>query len=54
GNFITIAERYSLMTKIDRWVIQQALEILSLGKNSSHARSITLSINLSGASMSDE
>ena len=53
GNFIPAAERYNLMTKIDRWVIQHALEILASRTSKLQGRSAALSINLSGASMSD-
>jgi diguanylate cyclase (GGDEF)-like protein len=53
GKFIPVAERYNLMTKIDRWVIQHALEILDSRKRISPDQSIALSINLSGSSMSD-
>jgi EAL domain-containing protein (putative c-di-GMP-specific phosphodiesterase class I) len=54
GNFIPVAERYNLMTKIDRWVIQHALEMLASITSNSNGQSIALSINMSGASMSDD
>lgn len=52
GAFIPAAERYGLMNKIDRWVIQHTLEAL----NSCHCRQgeIRLAINLSGLSLLDK
>lgn len=50
--FIPIAERYDLMTQIDRWVVRRAFKLLqwhlSQGANIS-----TCSINLSGTSLGD-
>jgi len=43
--FIPVAERSRLMTKIDRWVIQEAFSLVKSG--------MKLSINLSGQSVSD-
>ena len=50
GTFISAAERYNLMPAIDRWVIGAAFSALAI--NAHPAR--TWSINLSGASLSDE
>lgn len=52
AEFIPIAERYDLMTQIDRWVVQKTMRLLKLhlaqGANIS-----TCSINLSGTSLGD-
>ena len=48
--FLPAAERYNLITKIDRWVIENQLAYLA--KNPEHLRALELcSINLSGASL---
>ncbi|MDH3513807.1 MAG: EAL domain-containing protein [Gammaproteobacteria bacterium] len=50
--FIPAAERYNLMTSIDRWVVNEAFAIIS-----SQAENVSgwqFSINLSGQSLSDE
>jgi EAL domain-containing protein (putative c-di-GMP-specific phosphodiesterase class I) len=53
--FIPAAERFNLMTAIDRWVIQNALSTLArLRVNSRGDVLQTCSINLSGASIGDE
>lgn len=50
-SFIPAAERYNLMPQVDRWVISQALQILSSWKN----RNVDFfSINISGQSLGDE
>ena len=52
ADFIPIAERYDLMTQIDRWVVRNALKLLKFhlaqGANIS-----TCAINLSGTSLGD-
>ncbi len=48
-SFIPAAERYNLMTQIDRWVVRRTLETLS---RSVHA-DLICTINLSGQSLSD-
>ncbi len=50
--FIPAAERYNLMTSIDRWVVRKALEIIS--QNASITRGWLFSINLSGQSLSED
>ena len=50
GAFISAAERYNLMPSIDRWVIAAAFSALARRAH----RAQTWSINLSGASLSDE
>ena len=49
--FIPAAERYGLMTAIDRWVIRHAFDTLSRTR---HKRFKEYAINLSGASVGDE
>ena len=51
--FIPSAERYNLMSTLDRWVIQKALTELADHKSENEAR-YTLAINLSGTSLSDD
>lgn len=52
AEFIPIAERYDLMTQIDRWVVQKTMRLLKMhlaqGANIS-----TCAINLSGTSLGD-
>ena len=52
GKFLPAAERYGIATKIDRWVIKNALETL---RNNTHLLSddISCSLNLSGLSLAD-
>jgi diguanylate cyclase (GGDEF)-like protein len=53
GEFIPAAERYKLMPKLDRWVVENAFKYLSesgLGKKDEG----TFFINLSGSSLSDK
>ena len=53
GEFIPAAERYKLMPKLDRWVVENAFKYLSesgLGKKDEG----TYFINLSGSSLSDK
>ena len=52
--FIPAAERYNLMPTIDRWVVRYALRNLAQTNADSMERPYTLSINLSGNSLSDE
>lgn len=50
GNFLPAAERYNLMPRIDRWVIEQALHWLV----DHPEEAICGAINLSGQSLSDD
>jgi len=50
GQFIPAAERYDLMSNIDRWVISHAFEFISQNPN----KLDIISINLSGNSFSNE
>lgn len=51
--FIPAAERYNLMSTLDRWVIQEALTELADRSNEDEAR-YTLAVNLSGTSLSED
>ncbi|MDH5455781.1 MAG: EAL domain-containing protein, partial [Gammaproteobacteria bacterium] len=51
--FIPAAERYNLMSTLDRWVIHEALSELADRGDHKHAR-YTLAINLSGTSLSED
>ncbi len=51
--FIPAAERYSLMSTLDRWVIHEALTELADRNVTGEAR-YTLAINLSGTSLSED
>jgi diguanylate cyclase (GGDEF)-like protein len=54
AEFLPSAERYHLMTKIDRWVIQHAFMTLQpLFKMQSSVNPFIVSINLSGMSLGD-
>lgn len=50
--FIPAAERYNLMTSIDRWVVRKAFETFSV--NAGVASDWLFSINLSGQSLSEK
>lgn len=53
GNFLPAAERYNLITQLDRWVIENAFSLLT--KNPVFLKQINfISINLSGQSLADE
>ncbi len=51
--FIPAAERYNLMSTLDRWVIHEALSTLADRSSNGEAR-YTLAINLSGTSLSED
>jgi EAL domain-containing protein (putative c-di-GMP-specific phosphodiesterase class I) len=51
--FIPAAERYNLMSTLDRWVIQEALSELADRDADGEAR-YTIAINLSGTSLSED
>ncbi len=53
GCFIGAAERYNLMQRIDRWTIDQTLRNLVWRDDMPGSRPYTLSLNLSGTSLSD-
>jgi diguanylate cyclase (GGDEF)-like protein/PAS domain S-box-containing protein len=51
--FIPAAERYNLMSTLDRWVVHEALTVLADRSDDGEAR-YTLAINLSGTSLSED
>ena len=51
--FLPSAEKYSLMPKIDRWVLETAFDWI-LQQKQAHAQIPMLSINLSGSTLGDE
>ncbi len=53
NQFIPAAERYNLMSTLDRWVIHEALSQLADRNRDGEAR-YTLAINLSGTSLSED
>jgi len=52
--FIPAAERYNLMSKLDRWVIHEALTQLADRDSKSGEARFTIAINLSGTSLSED
>jgi diguanylate cyclase (GGDEF)-like protein/PAS domain S-box-containing protein len=52
--FIPAAERYNLMSMLDRWVIREALSQLADRSHDSEQARFTLAINLSGTSLSED
>ena len=52
--FIPAAERYNLMSMLDRWVIREALEKLADHTGEDGKARYTLAINLSGNSLSED
>ena len=55
GAFLPAAERFNLIGSIDRWVVDNVFKkIKNLKKNHQLSANLTLSINLSGASMADD
>ncbi len=53
NQFIPAAERYNLMSTLDRWVIHEALSQLA-DRNDSGEANYTIAINLSGTSLSED
>ena len=53
ASFLGAAERYNLSSKLDRWVVQAALRLLSRNR-AQLAKPFLCSINLSGLSLLDE
>jgi len=55
GAFIPAAERYNLMTIIDRWVISKAFKhIVQITESNENLKDAIYFLNLSGTSLSDE
>ena len=53
GEFIPAAERYNVMSVIDRWVVRRALEFLAGWRESGRTLPL-LAVNLSGTSLNDQ
>ncbi len=53
-DFIPSAERFQLMTQIDRWVIHNAITTLSIALEGRETTPVSCSINLSGQSLTEE
>ena len=54
NSFIPAAERYNLMSTLDRWVIHEALSQLADRNPEADTARFTLAINLSGSSLSED
>ena len=54
GLFIPVAERYKMMVKMDKWVVEHSIDMLSEFNQLTGSNSITLSINISGQSIGDD
>jgi len=54
SEFIPVAERYNLMSMIDRWVVKRALQLLSSSDYAGQASQFKWGINLSGMTISDD
>jgi diguanylate cyclase (GGDEF)-like protein/PAS domain S-box-containing protein len=54
NQFIPAAERYGIMTKIDRWIIQRSLENIEQIISRKGDEGFIYSINLSGQTLTDE
>jgi diguanylate cyclase (GGDEF)-like protein/PAS domain S-box-containing protein len=52
--FIPAAERYNMMSTLDRWVVHETLSKLADRKSASGVARFTLAVNLSGTSLSEE
>jgi diguanylate cyclase (GGDEF)-like protein len=52
--FLSAAERYQLLPAIDRWVIRNAIAVLSTHAASLRNRAMRFSINISGASIASD
>jgi diguanylate cyclase (GGDEF)-like protein/PAS domain S-box-containing protein len=54
GSFLPAAERYDLMAKLDRWVVKEALKMLTMALvRDSRLVNATFGINISGAVLTD-
>ncbi len=52
--FIPVAERYNLMSMVDRWVLKHALQVLNRADVSEQSSQFKWGINLSGMTISDD
>jgi diguanylate cyclase (GGDEF)-like protein len=53
GQYIGTAQRYQLLTKIDRWIAEHALAMLAPHAMRLHRLDITVSLNVTGQSIGD-
>jgi diguanylate cyclase (GGDEF)-like protein/PAS domain S-box-containing protein len=53
GEFIPAAERYNVMATIDRWVVQRAVELVTLHRARGNVAPL-FAVNLSGTSLNDQ
>jgi diguanylate cyclase (GGDEF)-like protein/PAS domain S-box-containing protein len=54
SSFIAAAERYHLMTQLDRWVIQTAFRALADAQRREVSRPVLFAVNISGQSLSED
>lgn len=54
GALVEAAQRYQLFPSLDRWVVNRALEILTAFRTVIGASGLSISLNVSGQSISDE
>ncbi len=54
GNFIPAAERYGLMTALDRWVVRRVFQTIRQCLDEGHEDLAMCAINLSGTSIGDD
>ena len=53
GAFIPAAERYGLMTAIDRWVIDRLFQLIEKERESIENKNLCFAVNLSGATLTN-
>jgi diguanylate cyclase (GGDEF)-like protein len=53
GNYIRAAQRYQLLTQVDRWVAEHALAMLAPYATRLHRLDLTISLNVTGQSVGD-
>jgi EAL domain-containing protein (putative c-di-GMP-specific phosphodiesterase class I) len=53
GEFIPAAERYNIVSTIDRWVVQRTVELLGACAAHAERRDYLFALNLSGTSLSE-
>jgi diguanylate cyclase (GGDEF)-like protein len=54
GPLMEAAQRYQLLPSVDRWVVQNALRLMSAYRGMLASSEVSMSINLTGQSLSDE
>jgi diguanylate cyclase (GGDEF)-like protein len=53
GDLINAAQRYQILPSVDRWVVRRALEMLTPYRGMLNSRGLSISVNVSGQSISD-